>query len=51
MSNIIFGDKKMWYAQNLPPEIWREIIAFLEFRDVVKVHHVLKGPPGTAHMR
>jgi len=34
--------EKMWSAHLMPPELWREIIAFLEFRDVVKVHHVLK---------
>ena len=37
----IFGDN-MWYA-HIPPELWMEIISFLEFRDVVKVHHLLKN--------
>jgi len=34
--------KKMWNAFDMPPELWREIIGFLEFRDTVLVHHVLK---------
>ena len=33
----------MWNAFEIPPELWMEIISFLEFRDVVKVHHVLKA--------
>jgi len=44
--NVKNREKKMFLRMLLTfryPEIWREIIAFLEFRDTVLVHHVLKA--------